>query len=246
MQLAVYDLLGALFAPSDPLPVSRHADRLFARIRGVIKEGFADPDFGPVEVAAETGISLRYLQKLFTARGSTCSEFIYSLRLDHAAHLAASPGVAGNKPAAQRDRLCLRLSRLHPFRAQISPSVRLSARRSRRQLNSACRYRKKGVTGTRRPALGGLNPRRKIAPGNQDGSSQRLASGGRGEPAHGRGVPPQQEDQEATNDYPFFAARHGRTSRQTPASQIRSGAQTCSSSRRPGEATHTRVAQRAR
>jgi AraC-like DNA-binding protein len=30
---------------------------------------------------------LRYVQKLFTARGSTCSEFIYSLRLDHAAHL---------------------------------------------------------------------------------------------------------------------------------------------------------------
>jgi AraC family transcriptional regulator, positive regulator of tynA and feaB len=87
MQLAVYDLLGALFAPPDPLAVSRHADRLFARIRDVIKDGFADPDFGPREVAAETGISLRYLQKLFTARGSTCSEFIYSLRLDHAARL---------------------------------------------------------------------------------------------------------------------------------------------------------------
>ena len=71
MQLAVYDLLGALFA----------------RIRGVIKEGFADPDFGPREVAAIAGISMRYLQKLFTARGSTCSEFIYSLRLDHAARL---------------------------------------------------------------------------------------------------------------------------------------------------------------
>src|SRR5262249_18684840 len=51
------------------------------------KEGFADPDFGPREFAAETGISLRYLQKLFMARGSTCSEFIYSLRLDHAARL---------------------------------------------------------------------------------------------------------------------------------------------------------------
>jgi AraC family transcriptional regulator, positive regulator of tynA and feaB len=87
MQLAVYDLLGALFAPSDPWPVSRHADKLFARIRGVVKDGFADPDFGPGEVAAEAGISLRYLQKLFTARGSTCSEFIYSLRLDHAARL---------------------------------------------------------------------------------------------------------------------------------------------------------------
>jgi AraC-like DNA-binding protein len=47
----------------------------------------ADPDFGPAEVAAETGISLRYVQKLLTARGSTCSELVYSLRLDHAAHL---------------------------------------------------------------------------------------------------------------------------------------------------------------
>src|SRR5262249_58024289 len=70
-----------------PLPVSRHAARLFARIRDIIKDGFADPDFGPREVAAETGISLRYLQKLFTVRGSTCSDFIYSLRLDHAARL---------------------------------------------------------------------------------------------------------------------------------------------------------------
>ena len=87
MQLAVYDLLGALLAPSDPSQASRHADRLFARIRGVVKDGFADPDFSPREVAAEVGISLRYLQKIFTARDSTCSEFIYSLRLDHAAHL---------------------------------------------------------------------------------------------------------------------------------------------------------------
>jgi AraC-like DNA-binding protein len=73
MQLAVYDLLGALFAPSETFRVSRHADRMFARIRGVIQDGFADPDFGPREVAAEAGISLRYLQKLFTARDSTNS-----------------------------------------------------------------------------------------------------------------------------------------------------------------------------
>ena len=59
---------------------SRPTDKLFTRIRGVIKDGFADPDLGPCEVAAEAGISLRYLQKLFTERGSTCSEFIYSLR----------------------------------------------------------------------------------------------------------------------------------------------------------------------
>ena len=87
MQLALYDLLGAVFAPSDPWPGSRHSDKLFARIRRVISDGFVDPNFGPNEVAAETGISLRYLQKLFTERGSTCSELIFSLRLDHAARL---------------------------------------------------------------------------------------------------------------------------------------------------------------
>ena len=87
MQLAVYDLLGALFAPLNPAPVSLYTDRLFKRVCNVIKDRFADPDFGPYEAAAEAGISLRYLQKLFTVRGSTCGDFIRSLRLDHAARL---------------------------------------------------------------------------------------------------------------------------------------------------------------
>ncbi|TPI51902.1 helix-turn-helix domain-containing protein [Mesorhizobium sp. B3-1-7] len=87
MQLAVYDLVGALFAPPDPYLGSRQSDTLFRRICDIIKNGFADPDFGPNEVAAEARISLRYLQKLFTERGSTCSEFVFSLRLDHAARL---------------------------------------------------------------------------------------------------------------------------------------------------------------
>jgi AraC family transcriptional regulator, positive regulator of tynA and feaB len=52
-----------------------------------IKDRFADPNISPSEVAAEMGISLRYLQSLFTDRGSTCSHYISSLRLDHAAHL---------------------------------------------------------------------------------------------------------------------------------------------------------------
>jgi AraC-like DNA-binding protein len=86
LQLAVYDLVGALFAP-DSWSGSRPTDKLLNRIRGVIRDRFADPDFGPWQVATEAGISLRYVQKLFTERGSTCSEYIYSLRLDHAAHL---------------------------------------------------------------------------------------------------------------------------------------------------------------
>jgi AraC-like DNA-binding protein len=87
MKLAVYDLVGALFGLSDRRSVSGHAEKLFARIRQLITDRFADPDFGPCKVAAEAGVSLRYLQKLFTERGLTCSEFIYSLRLDHAACL---------------------------------------------------------------------------------------------------------------------------------------------------------------
>jgi AraC-like DNA-binding protein len=87
MQLAVYDLIGALFTPSDPRPAPRQAAKLFTRICGIIKQRCADPDFGPAEAAAEAGISLRYLQMLFTRRGDTCSEYIYSLRLDHAVRL---------------------------------------------------------------------------------------------------------------------------------------------------------------
>jgi AraC-like DNA-binding protein len=87
MQLAVHDLIGALFAPSDPVPSLLHADKLFKRICHIIKDHFGDPAFGPCEVAAEAGISLRYLQKFFTARGTTCTHFINSVRLDHAAYL---------------------------------------------------------------------------------------------------------------------------------------------------------------
>jgi AraC-like DNA-binding protein len=88
MRLVVYDLLGALFAPSDLSPrLSRRANNLFMRVRGVVRNRFADADFGPAEAATELGISLRYLQKLFTQRGTTCTDYINSLRLNHAARL---------------------------------------------------------------------------------------------------------------------------------------------------------------
>jgi AraC family transcriptional regulator, positive regulator of tynA and feaB len=102
MQLAVYDLVGALFAPPEPWSGSRYSDKLFTRIRAAIQDGFTDPDFGPHEAAAEAGISLRYLQRLFTQRGSTCSEFIYSVRLDHAAHLLGRRASLGtNQPLSE-------------------------------------------------------------------------------------------------------------------------------------------------
>jgi AraC family transcriptional regulator, positive regulator of tynA and feaB len=101
VRLAVHDLVGALFAPSDPAP-ARHSDKLFMRVHAVIKEGFVDPDLDPSEVATRAGISLRYLQKLFTERGSTCSEFIYSFRLDYAAHLLQRQSIHGASQALRQ------------------------------------------------------------------------------------------------------------------------------------------------
>ena len=102
MQLAVYDLIGALFARSDPRPVSPHTDKTFARIRSIINDGFADPDFGPRELAAAAGISLRYVQKLFAERGFACGELIYSLRLEHAARLLHRRELLGtNRPLSE-------------------------------------------------------------------------------------------------------------------------------------------------
>jgi AraC family transcriptional activator of tynA and feaB len=101
MHLAVYDLLGALFASSDPFP-HQNTDKLFRRICGIIKDRFADPDFGPSEVAAEVGISLRYLQKLFTARDLTCIHYLQSLRLEHAARLLQRRAALGTgQPLSQ-------------------------------------------------------------------------------------------------------------------------------------------------
>jgi AraC-like DNA-binding protein len=87
MQLAVGDLLGAMMASNDLLSYSSHKEKMFARINDIVRHHFTDPEIGPREIASEAGISLRYLQKFFTARGTTCSRFIQSLRLSHAAKL---------------------------------------------------------------------------------------------------------------------------------------------------------------
>jgi AraC family transcriptional regulator, positive regulator of tynA and feaB len=69
--------------------VSPHSGRLFQRVCHIVERHFTDPTIGPAEIAAEAGISLRYLQKLFTCRGTTCSHYIQSLRLGHAFTLLA-------------------------------------------------------------------------------------------------------------------------------------------------------------
>jgi AraC family transcriptional activator of tynA and feaB len=101
-RLAVYDLLGALFAPSKSVAASAYTDKLFGRICRIINVHFTDPNFGPTEVAREAHISLRYLQKLFTERNLTCSQYIASLRLNHAATLLERRSFLKTKqPAAE-------------------------------------------------------------------------------------------------------------------------------------------------
>jgi AraC family transcriptional activator of tynA and feaB len=87
MQSAICDLLGALLASSDLLSYSSHNEKVYKRVCNIVKSQFSNPGIRPSDVASEAGISLRYLQKLFTRRGTTCSRFILSLRLVQAERL---------------------------------------------------------------------------------------------------------------------------------------------------------------
>jgi AraC family transcriptional regulator, positive regulator of tynA and feaB len=99
MQMAVYDLICAAFARPgrDLRSGSPHTEKLFEQVCCIIRDTIADPDLSPSKVAAEAGISLRYLQKLFTPKGMTCGHFIHALRLDHAARLLHRRARSGAK-----------------------------------------------------------------------------------------------------------------------------------------------------
>ena len=61
--------------------------RAMSRLLALIEDRLADPDLGPVTLAAELGISIRSLQKLLAARNTTPSAYIMSRRLARAADL---------------------------------------------------------------------------------------------------------------------------------------------------------------
>jgi AraC family transcriptional regulator, positive regulator of tynA and feaB len=85
MRLVIYDVMAAMFAAPDAHVISEHSDKLYARICRIIGGRYAEPDLKPADVAAEAGISVRYLQKLFTVRGASFTRMVQSLRLDQAA-----------------------------------------------------------------------------------------------------------------------------------------------------------------
>jgi AraC family transcriptional regulator, positive regulator of tynA and feaB len=83
----IYDLIGAMFADSDSHIVSRYSEKLYGRLCRIIEGRYAELDLKPSDVAAEAGISIRYLQKLFTLRGSSFTRLVQSLRLNQASRL---------------------------------------------------------------------------------------------------------------------------------------------------------------
>jgi len=84
LDLVIYDVIRALFKSEELIVASSHTEKLFERVQQIIERNFTDPNFGAAEVALEAGISSRYLQKLFASRGSTCSRYIESRRLERA------------------------------------------------------------------------------------------------------------------------------------------------------------------
>ena len=99
MRSVIFDLMAAMFVVADPNVVSGPSDKLFARLCRIIKGRYAEPDLNPNDVAAEAGISLRYLQKLFTVRGASFTHVVQSLRLDQAArHLERREQLHSKQP----------------------------------------------------------------------------------------------------------------------------------------------------
>jgi AraC family transcriptional regulator, positive regulator of tynA and feaB len=102
MRSIIYDLMGAMFAAPNPHVVSGQSDKLFARLCRIIGGRYAELDLTPGDVAAEAGISVRYLQKLFTVRGSSFTHLVQSLRLDQAArHLERREQLHPKQPLSE-------------------------------------------------------------------------------------------------------------------------------------------------
>lgn len=58
-----------------------HRRRLLHQIRRAIAQNFADPDMTPATIAAQHGISVRYLHTLFAATGTSMGRELRSIRL---------------------------------------------------------------------------------------------------------------------------------------------------------------------
>lgn len=64
--------------------LSQSSDKMVCRIRAIVLSNLADPDLSVSRVAELTGISVRYLHKIFSQTGVTLREWIETERLNRA------------------------------------------------------------------------------------------------------------------------------------------------------------------
>jgi AraC-like DNA-binding protein len=78
----------------EPRATSRHRGQLARQILRRIETDFADPDLSPDRLAAELGISKRYLQQLLAGSGTSFVQELTATRLDRASDMLSDPRAA--------------------------------------------------------------------------------------------------------------------------------------------------------
>ena len=79
----------------EPAAESRHRGQLARRILRRIETDFADPELTPERLAAELGISKRYLQQLLAGSGTSFVQELTATRLDRASDMLSDPRAGG-------------------------------------------------------------------------------------------------------------------------------------------------------
>lgn len=90
-------LYGVIALALDPRAKSEHQAGLLAMIRNHVDLRLADADLGPARVAASFDISVRYLHRLFSASGTTFTEYLIEQRLARAQLMLADPRYQARK-----------------------------------------------------------------------------------------------------------------------------------------------------
>jgi AraC-like DNA-binding protein len=88
------DQVGALLSLAtgyQPAPMSRHRGKIVQRLLHMIAERHAEPELKLGDVAAELGISKRYLHALLAETGTTFISQLNRIRLDRAGEMLADP-----------------------------------------------------------------------------------------------------------------------------------------------------------
>jgi AraC-like DNA-binding protein len=95
----IAEQVGALLALAtgfhEPATESRHRGQLARQILRRIETDFADPELSPEGVAAELGISKRYLQQLLAGSGTGFVQELTATRLDRASDMLTDPRAGG-------------------------------------------------------------------------------------------------------------------------------------------------------